>query len=81
MIKINFSFPVIRHDQMGIAKAFGIGEGNEKATFRWNHVLNDRLLSNTSLIFSTTIIKLFTPPSTTGDLNITSDIRDYNIKT
>ena len=32
---------------------FKIGWGNGTGTFRWNHVFNDRLFSNTTLLYST----------------------------
>ncbi len=31
---------------------FGLGWGNETACLRWNHLFNDKLFSNTSLIYS-----------------------------
>ena len=66
-------------DKIGIANAFGIEWGNATGTFRWNHILNDRLFTNTSLIFSNYDYKIsITSPS--ADFSITSKIRDYNIK-
>jgi len=39
-------------DKFSIANNFGFGWGNQTATVRWNHLFNDRLFSNTSLIAS-----------------------------
>jgi hypothetical protein len=39
-------------DNFSIADNFGFGWGNQTATVRWNHLFNDRLFSNTSLIAS-----------------------------
>jgi hypothetical protein len=39
-------------DELGLGNTFGLDYGNSTATFRWNHILNSRLFSNTSLIYS-----------------------------
>jgi hypothetical protein len=39
-------------DQMAVGDIFGLNWGNQTATFRWNHLFNDKLFSNTSLIYS-----------------------------
>lgn len=38
-------------DVLGYANTFGFDWGNVTATLRWNHVFNNRLFSNTSLIY------------------------------
>jgi len=66
-------------DKIGIANAFGIEWGNATGTVRWNHIWNDRLFTNTSVIFSNYDYKIsITSPS--ADFAITSKIRDYNLK-
>jgi hypothetical protein len=66
-------------DVLGFKDAFGFDWGNATGTFRWNSVINERLFSNASLIFSN------------YDYNIKIDVRgikgkiisriqDYNIK-
>lgn len=66
-------------DKIGIQNAFGIEWGNATGTVRWNHIWNDRLFTNTSLIFSNYDYKIsITSPS--ADFAITSKIRDYNLK-
>ena len=39
-------------DVLGFNKTFGIDWGNTTATARWNHIITDKMFSNTSLIFS-----------------------------
>jgi hypothetical protein len=39
-------------DVLGLHDLFGINWGNATGTLRWNHIFNNRLFSNTSLIFS-----------------------------
>jgi len=39
-------------DVLGIEDRFGFDWGNSTGTFRWNHLFNDKLFSNTSVIFS-----------------------------
>ncbi|MFN8437215.1 MAG: TonB-dependent receptor [Cytophagales bacterium] len=38
-------------DELGL-KAFGIKWGNSTGTFRWNHIFNSKVFSNTTLVFS-----------------------------
>jgi len=39
-------------DEFGFDNTFGLNWGNATGTLRWNHVWNDRLFSNTTLIYS-----------------------------
>ncbi|NJM93747.1 MAG: TonB-dependent receptor, partial [Cytophagales bacterium] len=39
-------------DKLGFADFFGIDWGNATGTLRWNHLFNDRLFLNTSVIYS-----------------------------
>ncbi len=39
-------------DKFSISNNFGFGWGNQTATLRWNHLFNNRLFSNASLIVS-----------------------------
>ena len=57
----------------------GIDWGNTTSTLRWNHIFNERLFSNTSLIFSNYDYKITTNTEAT-DYNIRSRIRDWNLK-
>ena len=40
------------HDEFSMQKMIGLGYGNSSGTIRWNHIFNDRLTSNLSLIGS-----------------------------
>ena len=66
-------------DNLGFGKTFGIDYGNATGTARWNHVFNSRLFSNTSLIYSDYSYKIRIN-SSNNDIDITSDIRDLNLK-
>jgi hypothetical protein len=57
----------------------GIDWGNTTSTLRWNHIFNERLFSNTSLIFSNYDYKITTNTEAT-DYHIRSRIRDWNLK-
>lgn len=66
-------------DKLGLGNTFGIDYGNATATFRWNHIFNSRLFSNTSLIYSKYDydIKI---NSNNNNIGITSYIQDYHFK-
>lgn len=66
-------------DVLGFGKTFGFDWGNATGTIRWNHFYNDKLFSNTSLIFSNYNYKIKINFGT-DDIFITSKIRDYNLK-
>ncbi|MEX0685814.1 MAG: TonB-dependent receptor [Balneolales bacterium] len=66
-------------DKLGFQDIIGIDWGNKTATLRWNHFVNNRLFSNTSLIFSDYSFNI--DSNFDGDeINILSRIRDWNIK-
>ena len=66
-------------DNLGLGKTFGLSWGNSTGTFRWNHLFNSRLFSNTSLIYSNYnyVVKL---NSVDNDINVKSQIQDVNLK-
>ncbi|HWK07415.1 MAG TPA: TonB-dependent receptor [Puia sp.] len=66
-------------DVLGQGNTFGIDYGNTTATFRWNHIFNSRLFSNTSLIYSKYNYSI-TINSGNNDIGINSYIRDYHFK-
>jgi hypothetical protein len=66
-------------DQFGFANLFGITYGNTTFTSRWNHVFNDKLFSNTSLIynnFNYTVTLNFND----FDLYVKSILNDFSLK-
>lgn len=66
-------------DVLAIGELFGINWGNATGTIRWNHLFNDKLFSNTSLIFSNYDYNINTNISGMKG-KIISQIRDYNLK-
>lgn len=66
-------------DKLGLGDIFGIDWGNTTGTLRWNHIVNDRLFSNTSFIYSKYDYKI----NISGgdiDFSIRSQIQDLNLK-
>ncbi len=57
---------------------FGINWGNKTATLRWNHIWNDKLFSNTSVIYSDYDYKIGIKMN--FDFSLKSVIRDWNFK-
>jgi hypothetical protein len=66
-------------DNFGFGSNFGIDYGNLTSTLRWNHVYNNRLFSNTSLIYSDYSYRIKIKVGN-NDLTITSKIRDLNFR-
>ena len=58
---------------------FGFDWGNATATLRWNHLFNDQLFSNTTLIYSDYDYSVGLDRSE-DYFNISSGIKDYNLK-
>lgn len=66
-------------DKLALADLFGLDWGNTTGTLRWNHQINSKLFSNTSLIFSDYNYNISI--NTFGlDARIHSEIRDWNVK-
>ena len=66
-------------DVLSQDKVAGINWGNATGTFRWNHIFNKKLFSNTSLIYSNYDYKIDVHTEST-DYGILSRIRDWNLK-
>jgi outer membrane receptor for ferrienterochelin and colicin len=61
----------------------GIDWGNATGTLRWNHLINEKLFSNVSLIFTNFLFNIgYTDktPTSTSSLRYFSGIRDYTLK-
>ncbi len=76
-----------KSNELGNSSDAGINWGNATATLRWNHLFNQKLFSNASLIFSNYKFEIFAKESQTSgtttnsfNLNYTSGIRDYGVK-
>ncbi|MEO6819502.1 MAG: TonB-dependent receptor [Ginsengibacter sp.] len=66
-------------DHLNAGKDFGLSWGNSTATLRWNHIYNNRIFSNTSLIYSNYDYNIDINLGA-NNLNIFSQIRDWNLK-
>ncbi|MBN1291166.1 MAG: TonB-dependent receptor [Candidatus Latescibacteria bacterium] len=66
-------------DALGLKNEFGFDWGNATATFRWNHLFNDKLFLNSSLIYSDYDYK-FDINDVESTIDISSAIRDVNLK-
>ncbi|MFM9909186.1 MAG: TonB-dependent receptor plug domain-containing protein, partial [Chitinophagaceae bacterium] len=66
-------------DVLGFGETFSTDWGNKTATLRWNHLLNNKLFSNTSFIYSDYSYKIKIK-SGTDKFVITSQIQDINLK-
>lgn len=66
-------------DKLGLNNTFGFEWGNATGTLRWNHLINNRLFSNTSFIYSNYnyIIQNFLEEN---NFKVNSSIRDINLK-
>ena len=89
-LNTKMNFQLGRKDQLFLSGYFGrdvlrqpelagIDWGNATATLRWNHIFNERLFSNTSLIFSNYDYKIGVNTEA-QDYRIRSRIRDWNLK-
>lgn len=66
-------------DKLGLSNLFGLDWGNATGTLRWNHVINSKWFSNTSLIYSNYSYNISI--NAFGlDASIFSQIRDWNLK-
>lgn len=66
-------------DVLRLGNEFNNNWGNTTGTIRWNSILSPKLFSNTSLIYSHYDYKIILK-GTGSDLNVNSNIRDYNLK-
>ncbi|WP_437921603.1 TonB-dependent receptor [Sphingobacterium sp. LRF_L2] len=66
-------------DDLGYSDLFSFDWGNTTATVRWNHIFNEKLFSNTSLIYSDFTYNVAVNSDDT-DFTIASKIRNWNAK-
>lgn len=64
-------------DKMDFSKAFNNSYGNLSTNVRWNHIFNNKLFSNLSLIYSKYNYNLLI---NNPGIDWTSDIKNYNLK-
>ena len=68
-------------DVFGFEELMGINWGNKTSTIRWNHLFNDRLFLNTSLIYSQFDYAFhFEDENKNTKVELSSSIRDINLK-
>lgn len=65
-------------DRFGFSEDFGFDWGNATGTFRWNHIFNDKLFSNTSLIYSDYDYEIGIGAD--DGFSLKSTITDWNLK-
>jgi hypothetical protein len=66
-------------DILGVGSNFGVDWGNTTGTLRWNSIINSKLFSNTSVIYSNYNYNINIGAGT-ADFNINSRIEDWNVK-
>jgi hypothetical protein len=66
-------------DNFNLGGAIGLNWGNVTATSRWNHIISDKMFSNTSLIFNRYSYK-FNVAVGNLTMRVLSEIRDWNLK-
>lgn len=66
-------------DVLGFDNIFGFDWGNSTATLRWNHIVNSKLFSNTSAIFSDYRYNIGIT-NAGFNFDIKSKIQDWNLK-
>lgn len=67
-------------DVFEINDLFGFQWGNATTSLRWNHLFNDKLFSNFTLIFSDYTYQLGTPEEDAFNFQLQSTIQDYHFK-
>jgi hypothetical protein len=66
-------------DKLSLGANFGIDWGNTTGTLRWNSIINSKLFSNTSLIYSNYDFNIKLKAGET-DFKINTNIKDVNLK-
>jgi hypothetical protein len=66
-------------DNFNLGGTVGLNWGNFTATTRWNHIINDKIFSNTSLIFNQYSYN-FNVAVGTMTMKVISEIKDWNLK-
>ena len=62
------------------ASGFGLNWGNYTGTLRWNHLFNDKLFSNTSLIYSNFDYEFKVGKTEDVAFRVKASIKDINVK-
>lgn len=69
-------------DKFGFSDVFGFDWGNTTTTLRWNHLFNDRLFLNSTILFSdyNYRVKINGGDEESDGFTITSAIQDFSLK-
>lgn len=69
-------------DKFGFSDVFGFDWGNTTTTFRWNHLFNDKLFLNSTILYSdyNYNVNIGGDEGKENGFDITSAIRDFSIK-
>jgi hypothetical protein len=67
------------NDHLNAGDNFGLRWGNSTGTLRWNHIYNNKIFANTSLIFSNYDYEINLNIAA-NKIDIFSQIRDWNLK-
>ncbi|MBL4625500.1 MAG: TonB-dependent receptor [Flavobacteriales bacterium] len=67
-------------DVFNFSDSFGFDWGNRTGTLRWNHLFNDKLFMNTSVIYSDYNYDFSIKLDDSTKFVLSSGIRDYNLK-
>ncbi len=69
-------------DVLAVKDFFKMGWGNGTGTIRWNHIFNEKLFSNTTLVYSNYKYSLGSPKTADSPNTFTwkSNIKDYYLK-
>lgn len=67
------------NDHLNAGSEFGLNWGNVTGTLRWNHIFNNRVFANTSLIYSDFNYEIDLNLGA-NNINIFSGIRDWHLK-
>jgi hypothetical protein len=66
-------------DNFNLGGVVGLNWGNVTGTTRWNHIISDKIFSNTALIFNRYSYK-FNVAVGSLNMNVLSEIKDWNLK-
>ncbi|HEX7493517.1 MAG TPA: TonB-dependent receptor [Bacteroidales bacterium] len=87
-LKVNYQFSdkdrlyfscYLGRDNFNLGGVLGLNWGNVTATSRWNHIINDKIFSNTSLIFNKYSYN-FNVAVGNLTMKVISEIQDWNLK-
>lgn len=87
-MKVNYQFTkkdrlyfscYLGRDNFNLNGSLGLSWGNITATTRWNHIISDKIFSNTSLIFSRYSYN-FNVAVGNKTMKVISEIQDWNLK-